>query len=73
MNKPLILDSSALLADIKNESGATAVRSLMSDAAASNGIFMHSINVCEVAYNLIKSGIPEQYAFVGFTSNGNNH
>lgn len=61
MRTPLVLDASALLADIKDEPGAEAVRGMMRDA--SDGIFMHAVNASEVAYHLLRFGLPPTLAF----------
>lgn len=61
MERPLVLDASALLADIKDEPGAAAVRDAMQKADA--GLFMHAVNASEVAYHLIRFGLPPTPAF----------
>lgn len=61
MGRPIVLDASALLADIKDEPGAEAVRDIMREAA--DGLFMHSVNASEVAYHLIRFGLPPTLAF----------
>lgn len=58
---PLVLDASALLADIKDEPGAEEVRGIMREAA--DGLFMHAVNAGEVAYHLIRFGLPPELAF----------
>lgn len=45
MGRPLVLDASALLADIKDEPGAEAMRGIMREAA--DGLFMHAVNVSD--------------------------
>ena len=61
MGRPLVLDASALLADIKDEPGAEAVRTIMREAV--DGLFMHAVNASEVAYHLIRFGLPPALAF----------
>lgn len=61
MERPLVLDASALLADIKDEPGADAVHGIMREAGG--GIFMHAVNAAEVAYHLIRFGLPPLAAF----------
>ncbi len=61
MGRPLALDASALLADIKGEPGAETVRGMMREAA--DGLFMHAVNAGEVAYHLIRFGLPPIAAF----------
>jgi PIN domain nuclease of toxin-antitoxin system len=61
MGRPLVLDASALLADIKDEPGADAVRGIMRETA--DGLFMHAVNASEVAYHLIRFGLPPVLAF----------
>lgn len=56
-----MLDASALLADIKDEPGAEAVRGIMREAT--DGLFMHAVNASEVAYHLIRFGLPSALAF----------
>lgn len=58
----LVIDSSAIIAELKNEPGAETVREIMAKPP-SGGFFMHALNVCEMAYHLIKSGIPEDIAY----------
>ncbi len=59
--RPIVLDASALLANIKDEPGAQRVRDIMREA--SDGLFMHAINASEVAYHLIRFGLPPVPAF----------
>lgn len=47
-----VLDSSAIIAYLDNEPGATVVDSLLNDL--NNSCFAHSINLCEVYYNYIR-------------------
>lgn len=61
MGRSIVLDSSALLADIKSEPGAEAVRGIMGNAA--HNLFMHALNASEVAYHLIRFGLPPELAF----------
>lgn len=68
MNQAVVVDASALLADIKDEPGADEVRRIM--AAASGGLFMRAMNVCEVAYTHIRLGLPESVAFRTATPRG---
>lgn len=58
---PLVLDASALLASIKDEPGAETVRDIMQDAG--EALFMHAVNASEVAYHLIRFGLPTVLAF----------
>ncbi len=60
--KALVIDSSAIIAEIKGEPGAEVVR-LLRALKPEDGYFMHAINVCEVAYHLIKFGLIESMAF----------
>ncbi len=48
-----VLDSSALIAFIRNEDGADIVEQLLLDESAA--IFMHAINLCEVYYDCIRA------------------
>ncbi|MCC8179474.1 MAG: PIN domain-containing protein [Planctomycetes bacterium] len=52
--KPLILDSSALLAVLFKEVGAAFVIDNIHDAGVEN--YIHGVNACEVAYKLIGRG-----------------
>lgn len=61
MSKPLILDSSALLAVFFKEIGASVVLDSMRDAQGEN--YIHGFNACEVAYNLIRRGCPPALAW----------
>lgn len=56
MQRPLILDSSALLATYFQEPGAAFVLDGMRDAA--DRLFIHGANTCEVAYKLLQHGWP---------------
>lgn len=60
--KSLVLDTSAIIAEIKGEPGAETVRQIMA-MPPEGGFFMQSINVCEVAYHLIKFGLIESIAY----------
>lgn len=68
MGRVLVLDASALLADIKDEPGAGEIRNIMRNAA--DGLFMHSVNASEVAYHLIRFGLPPTLAFQLATPKG---
>lgn len=48
-----ILDSSALIAFIRNEEGADLVEKLLLDD--SSAIYMHAVNLCEVYYDCIRA------------------
>lgn len=61
MGRPLVIDASALLADIKDEPGADAVRKII--RKADGDLFIHAVNATEVAYHLIRSGLPPILAF----------
>lgn len=61
MGRLLVLDASALLADIKDEPGASTARDVMREAT--DGLFMHAVNASEVAYHLIRFGLPPVLAF----------
>lgn len=67
--KALIIDTSAIIADIKGEYGAEAVRQIMA-TPPEGGFFMHAVNVCEVAYHLIKFGLIDSIAYELATPNG---
>lgn len=58
----LVIDTSAIIAEIKGEPGAEAVTIIMA-MPPKGGFFMHAINVCEVAYHLIKFGFIESIAY----------
>lgn len=60
--KALVIDTSAIIAEIKNEPGAETVRQIMAMPPEA-GFFMHAVNVCEVAYHLIKFGLIESIAY----------
>lgn len=61
MSKPLILDTSALLAIVKGETGSDAALSII-DGSAGN-IYIHAVNAFEVAYKLMLWGFPENVAW----------
>lgn len=61
MSRTIVLDASALIADIKDEPGAEAVRAAMREA--SDALFIHAVNASEVAYHLIRFGLPPLVAF----------
>jgi PIN domain nuclease of toxin-antitoxin system len=61
MARPLVLDASALLADIKDEPGAETVRHYIREAG--DDLYMHAINASEVAYHLIRFGLPHALSF----------
>lgn len=68
----LVLDASAIIAEIKGEPGAEAIRQII-DMPPSGGIFMHSVNVCEVAirkkvWNSISCVTPTRNRAKGTTS-----
>ncbi|MDR1744941.1 MAG: PIN domain-containing protein [Planctomycetota bacterium] len=67
--KAMVIDASALIAGIKGEPGAEAIRRIMS-MPPEGGFFMHAINVCEVAYHLIKFGLIESIAYELATPEG---
>jgi PIN domain nuclease of toxin-antitoxin system len=58
----MVIDASAVIAEIKDEPGAEMIRNCMM-TPPEGGFFMHAINVCEVAYHLIKSGLHESIAY----------
>lgn len=60
--KPFFIDSSALLAEIKGEPGAEAVREIRASSQIGD-LYMHTVNACEVAYTLIKLGFTESAAY----------
>lgn len=49
----LIMDACALIAYIKNEVGAATVEALLADAT--NQCVVHSINLCEVYYGILRA------------------
>ena len=61
VSHPLVLDASALIADIKNEPGAESVREITE--AASGNVYLHAVNASEVAYHLICIGLSPMLAF----------
>lgn len=61
MTIPLVLDSSALLAVSFQEIGAAFVLDCIRDAGSEN--YIHGINACEVAYNLIRRGFSPSTAW----------
>lgn len=65
----LVIDASVIIAEIKNEPGADAVREIMA-MPPEGGFFMHAVNVCEVAYHLIKFGFIESIAYELATPGG---
>ena len=60
--KALVIDTSAIIAEIKGEAGAEAVKQFMA-VPPEGGFFMHAVNVCEVAYHLIRFGLIESIAY----------
>lgn len=58
----LLIDSSALLAAFRDEPGAKEVRNIM-EASPEGSLYMHAVNACEVAYNLLKFGFVEFVAY----------
>jgi PIN domain nuclease of toxin-antitoxin system len=68
MGRPLVLDASALLADIKDEPGAEVLHGIMRKAGGD--LFMHAVNASEVAYHLIRFGLPPALAFQLATPKG---
>lgn len=67
--KALVIDTSAIIAEIKGEPGAETVKQLMA-TPPEGGFFMHAVNVCEVAYHLLKFGLIESIAYELATPNG---
>ncbi len=65
----LVFDASAIIAAIKGEPGAETIRRLLA-MPPEDGFFMHAINVCEVAYHLIKFGLIESIAYELATPDG---
>lgn len=63
MEKPIVLDASTLVADIQDEPGAAVARKYMNHGYPHRNLFMHVVNICEVAYHSIKAGYSEQDAF----------
>lgn len=61
MTSPLVLDSSALLAISFQEIGAAFVLDCIRDAGTEN--YIHGVNACEVAYNLLRRGFPPSIAW----------
>ncbi len=61
MTSPLILDSSALLAVSFQEIGAAFVLDCIRDAGNEN--YIHGINACETAYNLMRRGFSPTMAW----------
>ncbi len=60
--RALVMDTSAIIAEIKGEPGAEAIRRILT-TPPEGGFFMHAVNVCEVAYHLIKFGLIESVAY----------
>lgn len=60
--RALIIDTSAIIAEIKGEPGSEVVRKILNEPP-SGGLYMHTVNVCEVAYKLIIFGFLEHVAF----------
>lgn len=58
----LLIDASALLAALKSEPGGDTVRQIL-EQAPEGALFMHAVNACEVAYQLIKFGFIEYVAY----------
>ena len=61
--RPLVVDSSAIIAYINGESGSDMIH----DALASRhswGLYLHKLNACEVAYKLIRAGVPGPQALL---------
>ncbi len=58
----LLIDSSALLAKLLNEPGGDAVWQIM-EMTPEGDLFMHAVNACEVAYQLIKNGCMDFAAY----------
>lgn len=59
--RAVVIDTSAIIAEIKGEPGSEKARQIMA-APPEGGFFMHAVNVCEVAYHLIKFGLMETVA-----------
>ncbi len=60
--KIMVIDTSAILAELKDEPGAEVVRKILA-IPPEGGFYMHAVNVCEVAYHMIKFGIIEPIAY----------
>ncbi len=60
MADSLVLDASAILAEIKNEPGVEKAGEIR--AKAKGRIRLHAINACEIAYVLMRNGVPEAAA-----------
>lgn len=59
----LVMDSSALLALLRDENGADVVDALLWDAGNHNVV--HAINLCEVYYNLVREfGEPQAESYL---------
>lgn len=56
-----VLDSSAILALLNNETGSDEVIALMEDQSAS--IFISTVNFCEVVTRLVAAGVTDQDIF----------
>ncbi len=61
-DKRVVLDSSALVAAVKDEPGGDFVRTYIAELPQGN-VHIHSVNTCEVAYQLIKFGLMEIMAY----------
>ncbi|MDR2392486.1 MAG: hypothetical protein LBE84_12525 [Planctomycetota bacterium] len=60
-HRPLVLDACAVLAILKNERGADAIREHLQ--AALGQTYMHVINVFEAAYHLAGQGMRTEWAW----------
>ncbi len=58
----LLIDASAVIARTLDEPGGDDVWRVMK-ATPSGGLFMHAVNVCEVAYHLVRKGFIEFLAY----------
>lgn len=61
-SKPIVLDSSAVIAFINGEPGGDRVREIIITSHFRR-LYFHRLNVCEVAYKLIRAGFSEKQAF----------
>ncbi len=68
MAESLVLDSSAILAEIKGEPGMAKAREIR--AKVSGKVRMHAVNACEIASVLMRLGLPRELSLELATPNG---
>lgn len=69
--KPMLVDTSAIIAEIREEPGAETVRRILAEPRG-GGFYIHAVNVCEVAYKLATFGFIDYVAYKLATPRGIN-